>query len=502
MIRRMLCLLLCLLLAAPAALASSFSDLPDRETFSLAYDRLQTAIYRERPVTWSAQITPSAIDGYQDGALEVVSAMLSAMELSGVLQCFKEGGRMEATVMADGREIGSMGQMTHDGRTGINLTGEWYSIAQGMEAEAAAMLELDELGVSLLTMDYTGLRAGDMPFLTNLYKQGITLWGLASPYAEDSNRLSVPSGATSHGVTYEIDTLALRDILTQWADGLSTNGLSLGLAGTDLSIGVSDEVYEAFVEKISNYAKTVELAKPIKLSTTFGEGDVLRTAKGSGTLQESKGRTSISYNYSCDLSSTRVTRKYSIKFEPKDMDTLVLSCTWRTSSNNKNSSGHDVSISASGNYNGEPYRIKIESDLVNKYEVDDNDQLVETITGTITGSLKYAGQTVADFTAKRSGTTQSAKGLTSPVRIEDVYDITVKDDEKLLFAGLVTLAFDVADGPQELPDVLETATRLESIDIMSVEAVRESLRGALAQAKQNLIQSLPASTISSLLNTH
>lgn len=502
MIRRFTSIFLCLLLMAPVALASSFSEIPDRQTFSLGYDRLQTAIYRERPVSWQARITPVAMDGLQDDAAEIVSAMMSALELSGILQCFKEGGKLEAEIRADGREIGSLGQMTMDGRTGLNLTGQWYSIAQGMEVEAATMLELDELGVSLLTMDYTGLRRGDVPFVSEIYRQGMALWGLASPYAEDSNRLSVPSGATSHGVTYEIDTQALRTILAAWADGLTSNGLSLGLQGSGLSIGVRDDVYEGFVERLRSYARTAELSKPIKLSTAFGEGDVLRTAKGSGTLKESSGRTGISYSYSCELSSTRITRKYKIDFEPTEMDSLVLSCTIRTSSNNKSSAGHDVSLTASGHFDGKPYRIKLDTDMANQYTVDDSGLLMETISGTLTASLKYDGQMVADVTVKRNGTTESSTGLTTAVAVDDLYDVLVKNDERMLFQGQIALSYSVAEGPQEVDNALETAVKLESIDLMSAQVLRDSLQEALAQAKQRLIQSLPASTLGSLMNAY
>lgn len=499
MIRRLFSFLLVFLLLAPGALAE-VTQIPTKDVFSLGYDRLQKAIVRERPVEWSAWVEPREIGNLEGSALEVLSALLSGLEFSGILQCFKEGGRLEANVLSGGETIASIGQMTQDGRLGLNLTGEWLSISKDALVEAAAKLELDEFGKSLMDFDYTGIRSGDMPFLSAIYKQGLVLWGLASPYSEDSNRLSVPSGATGHGVVYEIDTEGLRSMIAQWADGLAMDGLSLGLGGTDLSLGVSQEAFDAFVEKVRVFGETAELSKPIKFSTTFGEGDVLRTAKGSGTLKEGNKRTGISYSYSCNLSSTRVTRKYSIDFQPKEADTLVLTCTWLTSSNNKTSGAHEVNISASGTYDGEPYRIKVKVDLVNKYGKGEDGILTETITGAITGSLKYAGKTIADVSIKRNGTTESTTGLTSAIKIKDVYDTTIKNDEGTLFEGLVNLACTVDAGSKELPDVMAEATKLENIDFLSLEQLREDLGNSMKGVRQALIQSLPTGVLSVLMN--
>lgn len=502
--KSLICLLLCLVLFAPGALAASgnVTEIPTKEDFSLAHARLDKAIYRERPVTWRATITPTALDGYEGGAMTAMAAMMSSLELSGTLQCFKEGGMLEASLISGGREIATFGQMAKDDRTAINLTGEWYSTTRGMEQEAASSLGLDDFGISLLNMDYDGMRAGDIPFLSAIYREGMKLWGLASPYSEDSNRLSVPSGATGHGVTYEIDTQGLRTMLREWSQGLKNEGFSLGFAGTDLSLGISDEAFDAFVVKAQAFAETAELSKPIKFSTTFGEGDVLRTAKGSGTLQADGKRSNISYNYSCNLSNTRITRKYSIDFQPRNADTLVLSCTWVTSSNNQKSGAEEVTITASGVYDGEPYRIKINSSMVNKYAVGDDGILHEQITGTVTGSLKYADVLVADVTVKRDGQNWSTTGLTTGIRIEDSYDITVKNSETTLFAGVLNMAYEVADGTQETPDVLADAHKLEEMDFMDLESLRASMGDALSMTEEKLMQSLPLAAMEAILASY
>lgn len=500
MLRRILCLLLCFLLAAPMAQAAGFDTMPSREVFSMAYDRLQKAIARERPVSWSVAVSPVAIDGYVEGALETMSAIVSGLELSGSMQCLPEGGRIEATVVSDRREIISIGQITEEDRKGIKLDGEWLSIARNMETEAAALLDLDGFGLSLLRMDYATIRDGDVPFLTAIYDQGIALWGLASPYSQDTNRVSVPSGQTGHGVTYEIDTQGLRSMLGKWADQLSNEGLCLGLAGSDLSISISDETFDAFVAKIRDFASHVEVSKPLKFTTTFGEGDLLRTAKGSGTIAENGKRSGISYAYSCSPSSTRMTRKYKIDFQPAGRDTLVLNGTLLTSSNNKSSGANEIDITASGVYEGEPYKLKLSSNLVNKFSMDDSGILTEVITGTVTVSLKYAGQTVLDATIKRDGVATSSAGLEPAIDIEDRYDVVVTNDEGSLFEGVITIALGVDDASKDLPDVLADAQRLEDMDFMAVELLRDSLQNGLAGAKQKLLQTLPlSSAITALL---
>lgn len=501
MLRRLTCCILCLLLLASAALAD-FDSIPTRETFSLAYDRLQTARYRGRPVNWTLKVEPSQIGGYADTSLDVISAALSGLELTGLTQCFgDDGGLMELSLLSDGQTISTIGQTIMDGRMGLNLTGEWISFDAEAEAEAMEMLDLDDFARNLLAYDYASVRAGDIPFLSAIYDQGITLWALASPYSQDSNRLSVPSGSTGHGVTYEIDTQGLRSMLDQWVDGLTMDGLSLGIPGTELSYGVKADEFDAFVQKARNFADTIELAKPIKFSTTFGEGDILRTAKGSGTLREDGKQTGISYSYTCSLNSTRITRKFSIDFQPRTADTLVLSCTWLTSSNNKTSGAQEITIDARGTYDGQPYRIKVNYAMVNKYAVLDSGELEEIITGDITASIKYADKTVADIKVYREGHTLSSTGMTSAVNITETFDATVTNDEGIVFQGLITLGYDAPGGPQEDSTVLADAQRLEDIDFMALEGIRNSMKDVVGTITQRLISTLPVGALNALLRS-
>lgn len=496
MLRRILCVLLGLTLMLPGYALAGGPEIPSREIFSLAYSRFETALRAGQQVNWGVTIEPSAVQNLEGGALEAYIAMFGALELHGVVQTLQEGGYMSAALASGGQEVASVAQMISEGRTALSFGGEWISTPVGTEAEAAASLQLDEMGKAMFTMDYSSLRAGDIPFLTPVYNAGIRLWQLASPYSYDNNRLRVPSGSTSHGTSYEIDTYAFRGILKEWADELTVGGLSLGLAGTDIHLGVSEEAFAAFVEKVRAFAGTVELYKPLQFNLAFGEEDILRTAKGSGTLQEGNKRTAVSYSYSYSQSSTRVTRKYSLDFQPKEADTLVLSCTWLTSSNNSKSGAQEITINASGVYNGQPYRVKVSSEMVNKYALGENGALTEVITGTMTGSITYAGETVLDITIKRNGEMASGANQRA-VTIVDAFDTTLKNEQGTLFEGTITLSLTLEEEPAKMPS-METARRLEDMDMLEVELVRDEMSEAMLAAKRNLIRVLSVSAIKAL----
>lgn len=486
-----------------AAVASAdTTQLPTRETFSLGYARMEKAIGRERPVYFSIRLLPRTMDGMQGAAMQVLAEMMAQLDISGEVRCYKEGGLLTAQVRVGEGEVLSVGQTRRDGRIGLALGDVWLSIEDSRRDEAVSMLALDEFTQSLMDFDYSGIRAGDTPFLTPLYEAGMRLWSLASPYCEDSNRLSVPSGATGHGVTYELDTQAVRTVLTQWAETLSGEGLSLGFAGTDLSLGVQAEMFDAFVQKVLALTEGIEVSKPLKFSTTFGEGDVLRTAKGSGAIRVDGKRSNVSYAYSCDLSSTRITRKYSVDFQPAGGDTLVLRCTEVTSSNNEKSGAHTFSLNASGLWDGEPYRLKIELDMANKYAADDAGSLIESIGGTASAQLTYAGATVFNAQITREASTQSTTGLTTPIWIAERYDALVSNDEGTLFDGVLEIEYDLPGGPQEQEDVLADALDMSELDFIALETLRETLIAALAQSRQAFLVSLAPETLAALLTTY
>lgn len=501
LIRRLLvAVLLCSLLIAPVAHAD-LDTVPDRATFSLGYDRLQMALLRDKEVAWQAQVMPTAVDGYVDGAMEAIAAMLSAMTLRGTMQTLGGGeGYLDAEVLSGGHSVAKMAQYTKDGLVGINLGGTWYAVPRGMEEEAASVLALDALGETVLGMEYDGMRAGDIPFYTALRDQAVALWCLASPYAKDVHNLGVPSGSTSHALTYEIDTYALRGMLQQWVQGFTGSGLSLGMAGTPFSLGVSEDAFDAFWQKASLFADTVTLAKPIKMSMTFGEGDILRTVRSSATLQEDTRRTAVSYSYTCSLGSKSISRKLSLDFQPRMWDTIKLSMNWKTSTNNKSSAVEEISISASGTYDGQPYRIRIKSNMANKYTLAGDTALSEALSGTFSAVLEYAGETVLDVSVERQGQTHSYAMLTGPVEIAESYDVSVKNETGTLFAGVVQLAYSVQNGPAELPEMeLQTAMRLNKLDEEGIAALRATLDTEATGMRSILLRSLPVSAMNALL---
>ena len=107
---------------------------------------------------------------------------------------------------------------------------------------------------SLLQPNYGALAEGRIPFVTLIQEEGARLWGLASPWSADNNRISVPSGPTSHGITYTIDTETLRTILTEWLDTLEVD--------MDDLPGVEEAWVKGLLAKMYQFAYRAELSKP------------------------------------------------------------------------------------------------------------------------------------------------------------------------------------------------------------------------------------------------
>lgn len=499
--RRFLCILLCLCLFSAGAHAD-FETVPTRSIFSLAYDRLQTAIKRNRAVSWSMSIVPTQVRGFSGHSLEALSALFHEMEIAGQIHPASQGGYVDASLLVDGHEVISFGQTVQDGYTGLNLGDGWIVFPTGSEQDVAALLSLDALGMELLDMDYEQIRAGSIPFLTSMNASGIRLWSLASPFSETNNHRSVPSGATSHATDYELDTYALRSVLGNWVDELSMGDLTLGLPGTAFSLGVSEEAYDAFVEKLRSFTQTVELSKPLKFGLAFGEGDILCSANGRGTLREDSGTRNISYTYRCDLGKKEISGSVQLDFRPREWDTLVLNGSWSTKSNGRSTASDKMSFTASGEYDGLPYYIKIKSNMANQYTLDDNSLLTEGISGTFYALVEYDDATVGELTITREGATKSYPGLTSALRIEDTYNVSLRDAEGIVFEGDITLSFYVSHGATELPDVLTDAYSLEALTADEIAALQESVTGAYAKARQRFVQMMPTSALTTLIRAY
>lgn len=463
--------------------------MPTRYTFSMAHQRISEALKRGQPVFWNMKAVPEVLQGYELSTLELLASIVQKMELSGVLQCNADGsGWLDVAALLNNQKISSFSQMTYDGRVGLQLNGEWFSTAKSNESLAMSMLSFDTLGESLLNLDYLQLRKGETPFITPLYQYGMRLWQLASPWAEDNNGLHVSSGATSHGITYVIDTVAARSILSDWADELSSDSFQYGFADTALSIGIKDETFQAFVEKICALSRTVELSTPLTFHLAFGEGDALRSAKGSGTLREGNKNTGISYRYTYDLSDKQTKQRYNVDYQPKEGDTLVLDLSIIKSSDSKASGEYTISLSANGLYDGLPYQIKYNSKLVNSYHLADNGLLTEQINGTITATVTYNKETIADISIIQESTQQSALGQKA-VTIKDTYHTTIQNANGTIFQGPITLSLEIKENPEQ-PPLMEETQYIEAMDLIEIETLRETVNNAQATLTQNVLDVL------------
>ncbi len=497
-IRGSIALALVIWMLAPVARAD-VGPMPDRETFSMGYSRIETAIRKGLPVKWEASVMPETMMDIQEGAMSGLRAIFSDIDISGVLQCATGGnGWLEVSAMSNGQEFATFGQMRKDGRIGLNLNGMWFSVAEGTQAQAASMLSLDELAESLLSVNYDHLRKAEIPFVSPVVHYGKRLWELASPFADDNKNLRVSSGATGHGTSYSIDTAAARKILSQLVEDISADDFSLGIPGLGFSIGVDQEAVQGFIDRLSTLSRNIELAKPMTFNMAFGEGDVLSYAKGSGTLKESEGRTSVSYAYSCKMSSTRITRSYSVNFQPKQGDTLVLNYKTVTSSNKKSSGAQEYSLDAKGIFDGKPYIIKFNSEMLNKFGASDNQFLVEEISGTMTALVTYGDIVVLNIDLERNGNTRSSTS-SKAISVEDRYDLNIQDARGTIFHGNIALALNTGEQTLESPDMKSTQY-LENMDFLEIETLRDDLKAALIDTEMRLISASSDSAAKLFLN--
>lgn len=476
------CFFLCLALFLPTALCE---QLPGRDRFSLAYDRLTRSVSMGRSVGFSVNIQPTGGDG---GVQDAFLRMMGEMELSGLIQCFLDGGGwLSASAAVSGQEIASVEQLERDGRICLRFGDEWISIAEGEEAQGMALLTMDAFGQALISFDYGGIRKGSVPFVTPIVGNSMRLWELASPWSEDNNYLSAASGSTSHGTTYKIDTYGFRTILTEWAEGLSRDGLSIGIPGTELQIGLDEEAFEGFRARILSLAASAELSRSIKINMAFGEGDMLSTANGSGTVKTPEGSRDISYTYKASVSKTKITQQYKLNFQPKGADTMVLSMRITTSGNGKQSGQKSISATASGQFDGKPYEFTLESKMTNEFTLAGG-KLAEAIHGTASCKLVYDGETIADIRLTRQSDADSYSDRNA-LAIVDRLDLTITNDRETLFSGIVTLSFDISDQPPQPPSA-ENAQPVEWMDFMEIETARATLQTVLSSAQESIVSVL------------
>lgn len=139
-------------------------------------------------------------------------------------------------------------------------------------------------------------------------------------------------------------------------------------------------------------ARSAEAVKPLKASMTFGEGDLMRSARLSGSIRMDGKTAGVSYTYSCSVTSTRLTRKYALSYQPPVGDTISLNATYLTSSSGKGGAQRQVSVRMSGKYDGENYSVSFDEKTVNKYSLDEERNLHERLHGEVSVQVKYGGE--------------------------------------------------------------------------------------------------------------
>lgn len=492
-------LALCVTVAAAVSFAEPAREpLPTRSVFSKAYERLFEAVQSGRALRFDVRVEPEAVRDYASAAMTALSAMVGAVTLSGEVAAAEDGGMFTVGVNMNGATVASFGQSERDGGVALMVDGEWIGADAEADGQLSEAIGLGEAGAALLSLDYAGLRNGDVPFFTVLGDQLELFWLLASPYSEDNGNLHLSSGATSHGMTYTIDTDAFREIMTEWVEGFTREGLSFGIPGTPLTLGATPEGFDALMLSLRAFAQTATLSGPVKMNMVFGEGDVLRSARLKGTLLEGKRKTDFSFNYSCAVTKTRITRKYSLDFRPKTGDTIVLSATSLTSSNGKTSGAQNFSLSASGTFGGEPYRIKCDSELVNRFSVANDGFLGERVTGKTAFSVKYANSTVVDASIQHDGNARSAQAM-QDISANETFDIAVKTAAGALFQGTITLSLAAGDKPDAPPAAV---AQVSEMDADQLYALRVKIENAFSNARIGLIAALPSEAMEALLNAY
>lgn len=460
--KKILCLTMVCAMLFPMAVIAAM-DTPNRSIWCRGLKRLQSAVDAGKEIDWTISLRPTQMAGMTEGAL------LLAQQLSfeGSTYAAENGGGMDIRLLFRDNEILSVSAASGADWTALMLADQTLLTQPQNAAQTVSDASLGTLGALLLCFDYT--KIGQTPYLSPAYNAGMTLWGLASPYSSDTNRLSVGSGATSHALVYEIDTAGLRAILEGFIAGYEEE--------TPLLPGVSEEAMNAFWNKARDYALHVEATSPLKASLVFGEGDLLRSAKLSGTIRMNGKSTPLSYTYSCSVSSTRLTRKYSLSYQPSGGDTVSLSVTYLTSCSGKGGAQRQISIRMSGKYDGQAYAVSLEEKTVNKYVLDDERVLHETLTGEISAQVKYGGQKIAAISGTHEGVISTNK--TDLAQLDDTFCGTLLLNGETVFDGEAAISL-CAGSKREAPAIPLDAQN----DAAALAAIWEN-------AAQKLISLLP-----------
>jgi hypothetical protein len=242
----------------------------------------------------------------------------------------------------------------------------------------------------------------------------------------------------------------------------------------------------------------MELAEPMTFDLAFDESDRLREARGEGVLLENGRRTPVDYRYTCEVRSWRITQKHTLHFEPQSGDTLVINATALLNSNGEDAAREEMTLTASGNYNGEAYRISLESESTNAFR-SRSGELTETFKGTTTLSVRYAGETLLDCDIRRRGEALSGANGTT---ISETYTVKALGAAKeTLYEGTVTLGFG-HDPAAQAEQVLTAGTTVDWLDFAKVQALRTAIAETMATLPRRFLEALPPEAMQALQSAY
>ncbi len=394
-------------------LSGSFAEhIPTRDRFSVGWDKIYQIEKRGVPIRFDLSIDPEAISGFQNNAQDGVLAMIRALSLSGVMTVNNGLTELDFTAFSNTDQIASISRRNNGVDSAVSLNDMIVSGSDDqLESFAVSAGFIGALG------DLFAWQSGS-PLKTLITDQVRVIWGLASPYERDVN-VSVASGQTSHGVTYQLDNDAFHNVMQGWIGQLP------------------DGYPEELLIKLKQFAQQAVVPKNLRFTLAYGEGDVLRSATGSGSIKYNGKTASLHFRYTCTLSSTRISKSWSLSYEPDKGDTLNLRLSTLTSSNGKSRGANETELVVRGKWNDHAYRIKVTMNYLNRFTTDTNGVLTELLTGEAKASLRYGGIDLFSLTAKRNGVAESGS---DSVTVNETWRGEIENSDGLHFSGALTIS--------------------------------------------------------------
>jgi hypothetical protein len=465
------------------------AQLPTNEIFSVGYHRLSEALAAGDSITFSLSAQPKALPGYENQQLSALTAMIQAMTLEGSFAAQGGDGHLRAALRVGDTALLSLEQAVKGDHVGMKIDDLSLSSTRAMRWQNSTMLALPEALRTLLNLSYEQLNPEEPPVLSALSRQGQRLWELATPYAAENPALRWDGKPAPRGMTYTIDTEAARLLLTDWAAGFTRDGLEMA---------VDEAAFTAFIEKIGALAAGLELAEPMTFDLVYDENGYLREAEGEGILLEDGRRTEVDYRYTCEVRSWRITERHTLHFEPRSGDTLVLNTTSLINSNGENASREQTTLTASGTYNGQAYRISLESESNNAFK-SRGGILTETLKGDTTLTLRYAGETLLNCEIRRRGEGQTGADGTT---ISETYTVKALGAESQpLYEGTVMLGFG-HDPAAQTEEALTAEPPVDRLDFTQVQALRAAIAETMNTLPRRFLEALPPEAMQALQSAY